>query len=213
MKKQIEIIPAILTDDIEDFKEKISLVEKMGSWLQIDVGDGEFIENSTLNLKDLKGEIPKNLNVELHLMVLEPEKYFLDCHYLRAKRVIFHFESTLSPEAVLYEMQRFNFQKGIALDPETPPASISSFVRFLDCVLLLSVVPGAQGREFQDVLWKIEVLRKLKKDLVIGIDGGIKLENLDYVLKFQPDYIVVGSGIFGEEDPIEAYKLFLSKIE
>jgi Pentose-5-phosphate-3-epimerase len=86
------IIPAILTDDFFDFQKKLKKVESLSSWLQIDVSDGKFTPSKTLSPNDLL-TLKFKQNLELHLMVFKPEKYFLEAEKLKVKRVIIHYEA------------------------------------------------------------------------------------------------------------------------
>lgn len=190
---QITIIPAILTDSLADFRDKLKKVRHFGGWLQIDVMDGKFVPNKSLSLLTLrKVKIP--LTAEVHLMVENPEKYFEDCEKLGAKRVIWHLEGTKNPGKVLGEMAKYSFQKGIALNPATPVEKLKPYLLRVNVVLLLGVTPGFQSQKFQPrILKKIGQLKKISKKIKIGVDGGVNVSNIRKIAKAGADYFVVGS--------------------
>lgn len=207
------IIPAILTQSKEDFKEKLKRIKGLTDWLQIDIMDGEFVKNFSVKLEDLKKiKLPKNL--EIHLMVRQPEKYFTDCQKLKAKRVIWHIESTRNPDKVLREMEKYNFQKGIALNPKTPVEKIRRYLRNLDLVLLLGVTPGFQGQKFQFVvLKKIKELRKISKKIKIGVDGGVNITNIREIARAGADFLVVGNYLFGAKNLKKNFRLLKRELK
>ena len=213
MVRKKEIIPAILTNDLNDFKNKLKKIKNLTSWLQIDIMDGKFVNNTSIKLTDLeKIKIPFNL--EIHLMVFKPEKYFLDCQKLKAKRVIFHFEAAKNPLKILKEMEKYSFEKGMAINPETKVAEIKPYLKNLDLVLLLGVKPGFQGQKFNlVVLKKIGQIRQIfNKKIKIGVDGGVKLYNIGKIAKAGADNLVVGSYLFQSKNINLTFKKLKNKV-
>lgn len=192
MKK---IIPAILTDNSEDLKNKLTQLKGLTDWVQIDIMDGKFVDNFSIQLEDLD-RMHSRFNLEIHLMVQNPEKYFGECQKARAKRVVFHFEAVQNLKRTLKEAGKFDFQIGIALNPETPIKKIKNYLNQIDLALLLTVHPGAQGQKFiPQVLDKIKELREISSKIKIGVDGGLNLFNIKKVAETDADYLVVGSGL------------------
>ena len=205
-------MPAILTNSLPDLKKKLKRIRDLSDWLQLDIMDGRFVKNISVNLADLKKiKFPKNL--EIHLMVENPEKYFQDCQRLKAKRVIFHIEATKNPLKVLKEMKRYQFERGMALNPETKIEKIKPYLNQLDLVLFLGVTPGFQGQKFNPiVLGKIKNFRKIFPKIKIGVDGGINLENIKKISQAGADYLVVGSYLFQSKNIKKAYQLLKLEI-
>lgn len=199
------IIPAILTNNLSDFKRKLKNVKKISKWLHLDVMDGKFVNNISIDPLDLKGiDLPKNL--EIHLMTISPQNYFEDCKNLKAKRVIFHLEATKEPSKILKEMKKYSFERGLALNPKTKLEKIKPYVKDLNCVLLLGVNPGFQGQKFQyHVIEKIKKAKKFLNKIKIGIDGGVNLENIGLLAKEKPDFIVVGSYLMKSKNIKKAF--------
>ena len=201
------IIPAILTNSLSDLKSKLKRIEKISDWVQLDIMDGKFVRNFSVNLNDLRGiKLPKNL--EIHLMVKNPESYFKDCQKLKAKRVIFHFEATKNLGRVLREMEKYNFEKGMALNPKTKIEKVKPYLKNLDSILLLGVTPGFQGQKFDPiVLKKIQKLKKISGKIKIGVDGGINSENIKKIARLGVDYVVVGSFLFQSKNIKKTFQL------
>ena len=200
------IIPAILTGDPAELKEKLTLLKDHANWVQIDIMDGKFVPNTSVSLFEL-GEAYKYFNLEFHLMVEEPEKYFKDCDEMGAKRVIFHCEATGDLKGVIEKSRQYQFHIGAALNPATPVSKLAPYIEKLDAVLLMSVNPGFQAQEFiPDVLKKIVEIRRLKPDILIGLDGGINAGNIKEVFEAGADYASVGSAIMKSSDPVVALR-------
>ena len=201
-----KIVPAILTSDPAELREGLMVLKEQTNWIQIDMMDGKFVQNASVNLFEL-GEAYEFFNLEIHLLVENPEKYFEDCKAVGAKRVIFHLEATKDPEMVLREMEKYPFQRIIAINPDTSVSKLAPYLDKLDAVLLMSVNPGFQAQEFiSSVLEKIPEIRKLSADISIGLDGGINTLNIKEVFDAGIDYVDVGSAIMKAENPVEALR-------
>jgi len=195
MKK---IIPTILTDDFLDLETKLKQLKGLTDWIQIDIADGKFVNNVSIRLEDLsKTKLAAGFNLEAHLMVLAPEKYFSACQKANVKRVVFHLEAAKKLNDILDKAKKFDFLIGIALNPQTPIAKIKPYLKQIDLVLLLAVQPGFQGQKFlPSVLAKIKNLRKIAPETKIEIDGGVNPGNIKKIAEAGADYIVVGSYLF-----------------
>ena len=113
-----KIVPAILTSNVEDLKEKLEVLNGLTDLVHIDIMDGKFVPNTSIEIKEL-AELQFAFSLSIHLMVESPEKYFGDCNKVGAKQVIVHAESTDNLEGVLKEMKKYDFKKVVALKPET----------------------------------------------------------------------------------------------
>ncbi len=197
-----KIIPAILTADPVDLQRKLELFRGHTNWVHVDIMDGTLVPGRTVNLFEL-GEASKFFNLEIHLMVEDPFKYFEDCSGIGAKRVIFHVEAVRAKEPMLSMVSTHEFQKGIALNRETPLGSMASHAKSISSILLMAIEPGAQGRPFDEaVLARVRKTKEMYPDLLCGVDGGISKENIRSVFANGADYAVVGSSIWEAEDPL-----------
>ncbi len=200
------IIPAILTADPADLRQKLELFRGHSNWMHIDIMDGTLVSGKTVNLFEL-GEVSKFFNLEIHLMVQDPFKYFEDCAGLGAKRVIFHVEAVREQEHMLSALDSCNFQKGIAFNKTTSLELVPAYAQKISSILFMGVEPGAQGRSFDNVvLPKIQKAKEMYPDFLLGVDGGIGKENIQSVFTTGADYAVVGSEIMNAEDPLSVFK-------
>ena len=201
-----KIIPAILTSDPADLRKKLELFQDHTNWMHIDIMDGTLVPGRTVNLFEL-GEASKFFNLEIHLMVEDPFKYFEDCAGLGAKRVIFHQEAIRKQEPMLSALDSHEFQKGIALNKATSLELVLGYAQKISSILLMGIEPGVQGRPFDAaVLPRIKKAKELYPDLLCGVDGGIGKENIQSVFASGADYAVVGSEIMRAEDPLSVFK-------
>lgn len=202
-----KIVPAILTNDLADLKKKLNLLRGVSEWVQIDVADGVFVPNKTVAPQELIGELD-GFQAEIHLMARNPESYAPACVKARARKVIFHLEAVSNPHKTLGNLKQYQFEKSIAVNPGTPAESLLPYLTDIDSVLLLSVNPGFQGREFiPSVLEKARNIKNANPGTVVGMDGGISMELLKAVFEAGADYAVVGSAIWKSADPIESLRM------
>ncbi|MSU54256.1 MAG: ribulose-phosphate 3-epimerase [Candidatus Staskawiczbacteria bacterium] len=203
-----KIIPAILTKNIADLKNKLKQVQGLTDWVQIDIMDGVFVDNTSVTLEDIANlELARNVSIEIHLMVLHPETYFLKCQKADIKRVIFHIEAAADVKNVLVQARKFDFKIGLALNPKTPVKEIVPYLSQIDMALLMSVNPGLQGQKFiPETLNRIQGLRELAPQLTIEVDGGINLDAIKSVNTAGADYLVVGSSLFENENIPKRFK-------
>jgi len=201
-----KIIPAILTNDPEDLRAKLEILKGHTEWVQIDIMDGKFVENTSVSILALE-QACKDFQVEIHLMVMKPGQYLADCAAIGAKRVLFHFEGSEQPKTVLRKMGKYPFEKGIAASPPTHVSELEYYVGEADSILILGVNPGFQGQEFiSSMLEKIKEVRNYSSEILIGVDGGVKEENIHEIFMARVDYVVVGSGIFATPDPLATFR-------
>ncbi len=193
------VIPAVLPKNLEDLTFFLQKIKTFSNYAQIDIADGNFVDNKTINLKEIiKKKISfEELFIELHLMVKNPENYFSDCENLKAKRVIFHYEAFPKINDlinVITKSEKFNFELGLAINPETPVEVIKNITDKINFFLFMTVKPGWQGQKFnQMVLEKIKKFKKIFPEKRVEVDGGVNDENIKQLVKAKVDFIVVGS--------------------
>ncbi len=202
-------VPGILVSTIQDLEKQVNSVKGMLEWLHLDVMDGKFVESNNLALVSIPDNIFTDFSVEAHLMVEKPLEYMNECKRLGIQRVIVHYEAIHDTPDVLSKIKELGFQLSVALNPGTTPSFLENVIEDLDAVLLMTVQPGKQGQKFiSKVLDKIQEIRLIAPDALMGIDGGVKLENLIEIKKYNLDYIVVGSGLWQADDVTEELKKF-----
>ncbi|MFH1260120.1 MAG: ribulose-phosphate 3-epimerase [Elusimicrobiota bacterium] len=207
----MKIVPAILTENQKDLKEKIAVSESFCDYAQIDIMDGKFVPSRSVQAADFAG-LQTSLKIEIHLMVKDPLNYIADFKTIGASRIIFHFESENEPAEVIKKIKDLKIQPGLALNPETPVSAAQKFFGALDTILVMTVNPGFYGSKFiPECLKKVREIKRSGFSGEAGVDGGINKESLSQVLNIGLDYVCVGSAIFGQSNPGEAF-IRLSRI-
>ena len=111
-----KVIPAILAADSEELRKQLSVLRGNTSWLHIDIADGTFVKNQSVSIFELQ-EVYQYFNLEFHLMVQDPAKYFNDCNEAGAKRVLFHYEAAQNIAETEERAAHYRFHTGVALNP------------------------------------------------------------------------------------------------
>ena len=212
MAKLNRLVPAILTEDPEALESMLHQTETFTNYAQIDIMDGQFVPSRSITWEHLT-RLSIKLTWEAHLMVLHPEKQLEGFQKAGAQKVVFHYETTSSPQDVISLARQVGLGVGLAVNPETPITAVLPLVSEVDSVLLLSVNPGFYGSKFiPEVMDKVAELRHIRPELEIGIDGGIKESNIVRVAQTGVDDICVGSALFREPQPGESFRHLLSLI-
>ncbi|KKU10176.1 MAG: Ribulose-phosphate 3-epimerase [Candidatus Woesebacteria bacterium GW2011_GWB1_45_5] len=203
----VEVIPAILTDNITDLETKLGSIDEaadLGANLhrvQIDVIDGEFTENKTVD-PALLSSLETNLSLDFHLMVKEPVKWVEKCANAAADRIIGQIEMMSSQIDFVGKVQETGLYVGLAVDLETPISKLDPVVLTnVDVILLMAVKAGRGGQKFDPrVLDKIKELDKVRvRDATpfkICVDGGETEEVIDDTHFAGADEVVVGKRLF-----------------
>ncbi len=206
MNRHCRVVPAVLTNDPEALAKMVRQAESFADFVQVDIMDGRFVPSCSIACRDLVTVSPK-LRWEAHLMVRQPEEQLQCFARAGAEKIVFHFEATSSPLRIIRQIRHLGIKVGLAINPETPLASIILLADRVDSVLFLTVHPGFYGAKFlPEVLDKVAELRSRKPLLEIGVDGGIKESNVGEVAKLGVDYICVGSAVFVQPDPAASFR-------
>lgn len=206
MTKISRVVPAILTDSPQALETMLHQAETFTTYVQLDIMDGQFVPSRSITWQHL-AKLPIKLNWEAHLMVKHPEDYLENFRKAGAQKVVFHYEATASPQALISLARNLGLAVGLAINPETPIAVLPPLASKVDSVLFLSVHPGFYGSKFiPEVLDKIAEFRRLQHDMEIGIDGGVSEKNIVQVARSGVDVIYVGSAIFLQPQPAESFR-------
>ncbi len=197
-----EIIPAILTNDIADYRTKYAELFGLSAYftkLHVDFIDGDFLPEKTVDVKELIG-FKSPLTLIAHFMVGNPKDYLEDAKKAGFSYVIFHFEAFENGVGVnetIAKARELGLKVGLALNPETHLYEAGKFLEKVDVVQLMSVQPGAQGRPFDIKTFdRIKEVRKLLKNSIICVDGGIKVELVRGCVLAGANWLVAGSAIW-----------------
>ncbi|WP_088241440.1 ribulose-phosphate 3-epimerase [Calothrix rhizosoleniae] len=211
--KSTVIAPSILSADFSRLGEEISAVDAAGAdWIHVDVMDGRFVPNITIGplvVEAIRPITKKPLDV--HLMIVEPEKYVEGFAKAGADIISVHCEHNASPHLhrTLCQIRELGKQAGVVLNPSTPLELIDYVLEVCDLILIMSVNPGFGGQSFiPTVVPKIRKLRQMCDerglDPWIEVDGGLKANNTWQVLEAGANAIVAGSAVFKAPDYAEA---------
>jgi ribulose-phosphate 3-epimerase len=208
MTRSIRIVPAILTDDLITLEKLVRLAESFTDYVQVDVMDGNFVPSSSVTCGQVAA-LKIKIAWEAHLMVFHPEDCLSDFHRAGARKIVFHYEATPELEKIITQIRKLGIKVGLAINPETPITAIAPLVKKVDSVLFLAVHPGFYGAAFlPEVLDKIAAFRKAYPEMEIGIDGGVKEDNIVKIAQSGVDVICIGSALFRQPRPAEAYRRF-----
>ncbi len=205
-----KIIPAILVNDFETFKNHLRQIENAASLAQIDVTDGKFVPYINFADYDLIKKIKTRVGYEMHLMVKSPKQAVAKWLKLpQVKRVAIHIEAAGNSAKKIFEFIRKKGRfAGIAVSPPTPIKKIIPLLPFADFVLILGVTPGKSGQRFQKkVLKKITILRRLAPEMEIEVDGGVNFENAKEIFNAGATTLAAASSIW-KGDPRDNLKRF-----
>ena len=211
--KNLVVSPSILSADFSKLGAEVEAVDKAGAdWIHVDVMDGRFVPNITIGpliVEALRPVTQKPLDV--HLMIVEPEKYVPDFAKAGADIISVQVEACPHLHRNLGQIKDLGKKAGAVLNPGTPIDTLEYCLELCDLVLIMSVNPGFGGQSFiENQVQKISDLRKMCNerglDAWIEVDGSIKGSNAWKVIDAGANAIVSGSGVFNQPDYAEAIK-------
>lgn len=209
--RPVRIAPSILSADLGRLADEIAAVERAGAdWIHVDVMDGRFVPNITLGPVVLSAvRRATKLPVDVHLMIVEPERYVEAFARAGADVISIHVEACTHLQRTLAEIRRLGKKAGVVLNPHTPEDSLRYVLPDIDLILVMSVNPGFGGQSFiPSVLPKLRALRKQIDEaglaIDLEIDGGIAPDTAASVVEAGADVLVAGSAVFGQTDRLAA---------
>lgn len=202
------IAPSVLSSDFLHLGRDVAMINNsQADWFHIDVMDGRFVPNISFGLpviKAIKKEAKKPMDV--HLMIVEPEKYFQDFRDAGADILSVHIEASTHLHRSLQAIKALGMKAGVAINPHTPVSQLIDVITDIDVVCMMSVNPGFGGQSFiPNTIQKIIDLKQLiiakGANTLIEIDGGVTLANAASIVAAGADVLVAGNTVFSAPDP------------
>lgn len=200
------IVPGILTSDEEDYRTRLAIADHNCKLIQIDIIDGQFANNVTIDGKVIKKYPPKN-QLEIQLMVNFPIKYIEDLAPLDyVSRVIFPYESKENVREAIYATGKHKKQVGLSINPETSVGKVKDFFDDIDLLLILAGKPGFSGQKLEEWTYeKIADAKGINKGLAVEVDIGVNFENAKKLAQTGADFLVSTSALYNMPDFSVAY--------
>ena len=208
------IAPSLLSADFLHLAKDIDMVNRsQADWFHCDIMDGVFVPNISYGIplvQAIKKEALKPLDV--HLMIVEPDRYFEKFHDAGADIITFHYEASTHIHRSVQMLKSLGVKAGVVLNPHTSVTLLEDILGDLDLVLLMSVNPGFGGQKFIERTYaKIEKLRQMIENqglkTMIEVDGGVNVENAPKLFAAGADVLVAGNAVFKSEDPARTIEL------
>lgn len=203
------IAPSLLSCDFLKIGDELRWLEASeADWHHIDVMDGRFVPNISFGLPVLSAmHRMATKPLDVHLMIVEPEKYIADFRKAGADHITVHIEACPHLHRVLQQIKESGAKAGVALNPHTPVQLLYDVLENTDIVCMMSVNPGFGGQKF--IYRTLEKIKTLKAEIVsrnldvlIEVDGGVGLQNAEIILRAGADVLVAGNAVFSDADPI-----------
>lgn len=212
MLRTVSIVPAILTNDKQRYRNLIEKINLFARRVQIDVSDGQFAPANTLDISNIWW--PKDWQPDLHFMAVKPSEYLDIILKLHPTRCILHAEASENLLPVFDTLKKAGIKVGLALMRSTYPNDVKQYLDAVESALIFAGELGKQGSKANLMqMEKIPLIRALRPDIEIGWDGGANLSNTRSLAHADLDVINVGSAICDAEDPAAAYKALVAEID
>jgi ribulose-phosphate 3-epimerase len=214
----VRIAPSILSADFGHLADEIARCEAGGAdWIHIDVMDGVFVPNLTYGAKVIE-TVRKltDLPLDVHLMVIEPEKYFDDFVRAGASGLTIHQEATPHLQRQLARIRELECTAGVALNPGTPLITVSDVLADLDLLLVMTVNPGFGGQKFishsfDKISRARRMLTEARSSAVLEVDGGVNRDTIESIWQAGADTFVAGNAVFSARDAAEEIRVLRAK--
>jgi ribulose-phosphate 3-epimerase len=203
------VAPSILSADFARLGDELESVLAAGAdWIHVDVMDGRFVPNLTIGpliVEAVKRVVGDRAPIDVHLMIVEPEKYVEAFRAAGADWITVHAEAVTHLHRAVHQLRDLGAKAGVSLNPHTPPDVLDYVLEDLDLVLVMSVNPGFGGQSliegaFRKLAWLRERIDARGLPTLLEVDGGVKPANAQRFTAAGAHVLVSGSGVFGAAD-------------
>jgi len=214
MKNKRLISPSFLSANFLHLEKDIKMINNSeADWFHLDIMDGVFVPNISFGMPIIK-QINKLAKkpLDVHLMIVEPDKYINDFKKAGADILTVHYEACRHLHRTLQSIKQAGMQTGVSLNPHSSIDLLENVIQDIDIVLIMSVNPGFGGQIFiENTYTKIRKLKKLisekNANTLIEIDGGVNLQNAEKLFEAGANILVAGSAVFKSENPTKTISL------
>ncbi len=211
-----KIAPSILAADFLNLGQDVEFVNENADIFHLDVMDGTFVPNLSFGFPVIEAIASKATKpLDVHLMIVHPEKYIDRFAKVGASMISFHLEAAMrdgsNPNKIIDQIHSHGVKAGLAINPDVPVEEVFQYLDDVDFVLLMSVFAGFGGQKFiPDTLERVKTVKdeitRLGLPTLIEVDGGVDCENCDALSEAGVDLFVAGSTVFKAEDRVATVK-------
>ena len=197
---RLKVSVSFIKNKYNDEKKTIEAINYTSAdYIHVDIMDGKFVENKNYDINEVSLFLRENVKpLDVHLMCYDLEKYIVEYADLMPEFITFHLEATDKVDEIIDMIHSYGIKCGISIKPNTSVKELLPYLDKIELVLIMSVEPGKGGQKFMPIaIDKINELRKINKNVIISVDGGINDETVKLV---NSDMVVSGSYVCMSED-------------